>query len=91
MINFRYKYQLLTPPRPWGTGGSLVHYLYLVSNAPMTPIAVSKYPTHPPGGLTIMKRSKMGHHASSKLFTRTAKRSHPKNSTAAPMRGGIRL
>ncbi|WNK13451.1 MAG: hypothetical protein [Microvirus sp.] len=38
-----------------------------------------------------MKRSKMGLHASSKLFTRTAKRSHPKNTTAAPMRGGIRL
>lgn len=38
-----------------------------------------------------MKRRSMGHKGSSKLFTRTAKRVHPKNTTAAPMRGGIRL
>lgn len=38
-----------------------------------------------------MKRHKMSHKHSSKLFTRTAKRVHPKNAPAMPMRGGIRL
>lgn len=43
-----------------------------------------------PGGL-LVKRSKMGHRQASKLFTRTAKSVHPKNSSPPPMRGGIRL
>lgn len=38
-----------------------------------------------------MRRRKMGNAQSQKMFTRTAKRVHPKNTTAAPMRGGIRL
>lgn len=39
----------------------------------------------------MSKRHKMAHGQSRKLFTRTAKGSHPKNTVAAPMRGGIRL
>jgi len=38
-----------------------------------------------------MRRSKMGNAHSKKLFSRTAKSTHPKNTVAAPMRGGIRL
>lgn len=39
----------------------------------------------------MSKRHKMANGPSQKLFTRTAKRSHPRNTVAAPMRGGIRL
>jgi len=41
-----------------------------------------------------MRRQKMQSGESKKLFTRTAKGQHPKNTTSrsgAPMRGGIRL
>lgn len=38
-----------------------------------------------------MRRNKMPHGKSRELFTRTAKRVHPKNSSPPPMRGGIRL
>lgn len=39
-----------------------------------------------------MRRSKMNGRGSRKLFTRTARGSHPKNNrTQRPMRGGIRL
>lgn len=38
-----------------------------------------------------MKRHKMKSGHSKKLFTRTAKHVNPRNTTAAPMRGGIRL
>lgn len=38
-----------------------------------------------------MKRSPMNQKSSKKVFTRTAKAVHPKNTKAAPMRGGIRL
>lgn len=38
-----------------------------------------------------MKRRPMKAKASKKYFTRTAKKTHRKNSVAAPMRGGIRL
>lgn len=37
------------------------------------------------------KRSKIPNGKSKKMFTRTAKRVHPKNFTTTPMRGGIRL
>jgi hypothetical protein len=37
------------------------------------------------------KRSKMKSSTSKKVFSKGAKRIHPKNGTAAPMRGGIRL
>ena len=36
-----------------------------------------------------MRRSKIPHKQSTKLFTRTAQRVHPKN-TMMPLRGGIR-
>lgn len=36
-------------------------------------------------------RRKMPRGRSKKLFTRTAKRVHPKNGRGNPMRGGIRL
>jgi len=39
----------------------------------------------------MAKRHKMGHRQASKLFTRTAKAVHRKNTVAGPMRGGIRL
>ena len=38
-----------------------------------------------------MKRRPMKLKASKRYFSRTAKKMHPKNSVAAPMRGGIRL
>lgn len=38
-----------------------------------------------------MKRHKMSNNHSRKLFTKTAKTHHPKNSSPPPMRGGIRL
>jgi len=38
-----------------------------------------------------MKRHRMGNNKSRRLFTRTAKGTHPKNVSPAPMRGGIRL
>lgn len=38
-----------------------------------------------------MRRQKMSRKGSEKLFTRTAKRVHPKNALGRPMRGGIRL
>ncbi|QXP08372.1 MAG: hypothetical protein [Arizlama microvirus] len=38
-----------------------------------------------------MKRHKMGNAHSQKVFTKTAKKTHPKNMAGAPMRGGIRL
>lgn len=38
-----------------------------------------------------MKRSKMSGRKSKRLFTATASRSHKKNFTGNPMRGGIRL
>lgn len=39
-----------------------------------------------------MKRNKVSNRGSRKLFTATAKRTHPKNTLdAIPMRGGIRL
>ncbi|QXP07882.1 MAG: hypothetical protein [Arizlama microvirus] len=39
----------------------------------------------------MKKRSKMPRKQSRKLFTKTAKKVHPKNMPARPMRGGIRL
>lgn len=40
----------------------------------------------------MSKRHKMGGKHSRKMFTRTAKGAHPKNSLhSVPMRGGIRL
>lgn len=39
----------------------------------------------------MAKRHKMGNKASKSLFTRTAKRVHPKNSNPIVMRGGIRF
>ena len=39
----------------------------------------------------MAKRHKMGNAHSQKLFTRTARKVHPKNAPANPMRGGIRL
>jgi len=38
-----------------------------------------------------MKRSKMNKGHSKRVFSRTAAKVHPKNTIAAPMRGGIRL
>lgn len=38
-----------------------------------------------------MRRHKMGNNQSRKLFTKTARTHHPKNSSPPPMRGGIRL
>lgn len=38
-----------------------------------------------------MRRHKMGNGHSQRLFTRTAKAVHKKNTTPNPMRGGIRL
>lgn len=38
-----------------------------------------------------MRRSKMSNRSSGKLFTRTAQKTHPKNNSTLPMRGGIRL
>lgn len=38
-----------------------------------------------------MRRHKMSNHKSRKVFTRTARSVHPKNTPAMPMRGGIRL
>ena len=38
-----------------------------------------------------INRKPMGKKKSRKLFTRTAKKVHAKNSYAGPMRGGIRL
>lgn len=40
-----------------------------------------------------MKRSRISHGGSKRLFTKTAKRVHKKNGigTTMPMRGGIRL
>lgn len=38
-----------------------------------------------------MKRRKMSNRSSKKLFTRTAKRVHPRNGQGTPQRGGIRL
>lgn len=42
-------------------------------------------------GGTDVKRHKMGNHQSRKLFTRTARTHHPKNTSPPPMRGGIRM
>lgn len=39
----------------------------------------------------MAKRRSMSHSQSSRMFTRTAKRVHPKNTSPNPMRGGIRL
>ena len=39
----------------------------------------------------MRKRRKMSPKGSRKLFTRTAKKTHHKNVTGRPMRGGIRL
>lgn len=39
----------------------------------------------------MSKRSRMNRRSSEKMFTRTAKKVHPKNNMANPMRGGIRL
>jgi len=36
-------------------------------------------------------RKKMGRRKSRRLFTKTARRTHKKNLTTGPMRGGIRL
>lgn len=36
-------------------------------------------------------RSRIGGRKSRKIFSRGAQRVHPKNTVAAPMRGGIRL
>lgn len=36
-------------------------------------------------------RNKMSRRRSKKMFTRTAKRVHPKNGMGRPMRGGIRM
>jgi len=38
-----------------------------------------------------MRRHKMGNANSKRLFTKTARTHHPKNSSPPPMRGGIRL
>ncbi len=38
-----------------------------------------------------MKRFKMNRRKSKKLFSRTASKVHRRNSTRAPMRGGIRF
>lgn len=38
-----------------------------------------------------MKRHKMNGKHSRKLFSRTAKGTHPRNMMGVPMRGGIRL
>lgn len=38
-----------------------------------------------------MKRSPMKTSHSKRVFTKTAKKVHPKNLIAGPMRGGIRL
>lgn len=38
-----------------------------------------------------MRRHKLSNNKSRKLFTRTARGHHPKNSSPPPMRGGIRL
>lgn len=38
-----------------------------------------------------MRRSKLGRKYSEKSFTRTAKKVHPKNLQAVPMRGGFRI
>jgi len=38
-----------------------------------------------------MRRKKMPSRKSKKLFTRTAKKVHKKNTLGVPMRGGIRL
>jgi len=37
------------------------------------------------------KRHRLSMRKSKKLFTKTAKSSHPKNNTVRPTRGGIRL
>lgn len=39
----------------------------------------------------MAKRHKMPQGKSQRHFTRHAMRAHPKNTTAGPMRGGIRL
>lgn len=39
----------------------------------------------------MAKRSPMNRKSSERMFTRTAKRVHPKNNMGSPMRGGIRL
>lgn len=39
----------------------------------------------------MSKRHKISRKGSRKLFTATAKGTHPKNLLGAPMRGGIRL
>lgn len=39
----------------------------------------------------MAKRHSMGRSQSSRMFTRTAKKVHPKNNLTNPMRGGIRL
>jgi len=39
----------------------------------------------------MAKRHKLPQGQSQRMFTRTAKRVHPKNNIANPMRGGIRL
>lgn len=39
----------------------------------------------------MMKRRSMSRQGSKRLFSSTASRSHRKNSSPAPMRGGIRL
>lgn len=46
------------------------------------------YVHNPTGGLQV-KRSKIPQGKSERLFSRTAKKVHPKN-TMMPMRGGIR-
>lgn len=38
-----------------------------------------------------MKRSHIKHSTSKRVFTKTAKKVHPKNMMGNPMRGGIRL
>lgn len=39
----------------------------------------------------MFKRKKMGHKRSKRLFSKTARRVHKKNTHANPMRGGFRL
>ena len=39
----------------------------------------------------MAKRSKMSHKSSKKMFTNTAKKTHPLNLRAVPMRGGFRI
>lgn len=39
----------------------------------------------------MKKRRKLPNKKSKKIFTKTAKRVHPKNFAPRPMRGGIRL